>query len=620
MLLEDPPQHRTVPPGNNKPQPHLSQVVLCRGTGPMIGWNQQTPLTCPGAVAGSHSRAPEPDGCFAIRREGIGCSRCYTSHAESLPGGLTYLFYDAPRDSRPADSAMCISAKTTACRQSAPQSLYQWSHQPISCYDTGGQVQFFAVAADLVGGPYFMYMPVNLVLLFCRSIATVEITQGTKAGFSPSLERRSILSLAQDGWHGTGCGPHPHLHCEDLNFASRPGPKSRNCSTRSAPHLWIMLFVLLLSHQLIPVAAVDARVGSQTHRRDPGAQHHAPSKTVEAKSGDFRHSDSRHNFPPRATPKKRALCRAIHRASKNEDHYTWYRGRRLHLHDLQAGEHTSRAAKGDDPPSAQHRGLRPPPDRPAPRLRIVCWNCGGLTSTLYQEVLLWLHEEEQAGRPVDVFSIVETSWREEFEFQTQPVAGSKSRWFAVRSGGKAKEGILCLIRSTLVPADCVRYRSLMDGRLLHVRLLLRVPLDIICTYQYAWNPQKSTLDPSHKVEQLVKQRARVWQLLSAWISQTPRRHGLVLLGDFNCPLVHDPPVCGPGLVPKAAHPHRDQADFQTLLHLANGRALNTWSAPGIAARTFLSPHADDTSLGTQIDYIIVRENLCDQGGQTRWTS
>ena len=406
----------------------------------------------------------------------------------------------------------------------------------------------------------------------------------------------------------------PRLRPE-VHSWSRPGPKSRSCSTRSAPLLWLMLFVLLLSHQLVPVAAADARVGSRTHRRDPGAQHHAPLQTVEAKSGDLRHSDSRHNFPPRVTPKKRALNRAIHRASQNEDQCTWYRGRRLHLRDLQAGGHASKETTEHGPPSVPYRESRSLPDRPSPRLRLVSWNCGGLTSTLYQEVLLWLHDEEQAGRSVDILCIVETSWREEFEFQTQPVAGSKSRWFAVHSGGKAKEGILCLIRSTLVPADCVRYRSLMDGRLLHVRLLLRTPLDILCTYQYAWNPQKSTLDPSNKVEQLVKQRARVWQQLSAWITQTPRRHGLVLLGDFNCPLVHDPPVCGQGLVPKAAHPHRDQADFQTLLHLANGRALNTWSAPGIAARTYLSPHADGTSLGTQIDYIIVRENLCDQAAR-----
>ena len=339
---------------------------------------------------------------------------------------------------------------------------------------------------------------------------------------------------------------------------------------------------------------------------------------MEAKSGDSRHCDSRHNFPPRVTPQKRALRRAIHRASQNEDHHTWYRGKRLHLNTLQAGGNASKAGRGHGPPSTPNRTSRQLPDRAASRLRVVCWNCGGLSSTLYQEVLLWLHDEEQAGRPVDIISIAETCWREEFEFQTQPMAGSSSRWFAVHSGGKAKDGILCLIRSTLVPADCVRYRALLDGRLLHVRLLLQVPLDILCTYQYAWNPQKTTLDPSHKVDQLVRQRARVWQHISTWISQTPRRHGLLLLGDFNCPLIHDPPVCGPGLVPKAAHPHRDQAEFQTLLRLANGRALNTWSAPGVSARTFLSPHADDSSLGTQIDYIIVRENLCDQvARQTR---
>ena len=161
---------------------------------------------------------------------------------------------------------------------------------------------------------------------------------------------------------------------------------------------------------------------------------------------------------------------------------------------------------------------------------------------------------------MDILSIAETCWREEFEFQTQQITGSNSRWFAVHTGGKSKEGILCLIRSTLVAADCVLYRAHLEGRLLHVRLLLRIPLDILCVYQVAWNPQKSTLDSSHKVEHLVKQRARVWQRISTWISQTPRSH--VLLGDFNCPLVHDPPVCGPGLVPYDAHPHRIKLIFK----------------------------------------------------------
>ncbi|CAE7658315.1 unnamed protein product [Symbiodinium sp. CCMP2592] len=252
--------------------------------------------------------------------------------------------------------------------------------------------------------------------------------------------------------------------------------------------------------------------------------------------------------------------------------------------------------------------------RPGRRLRIVCWNSGGLNTVTYQEVLQWLKQEDQAGRSVDIMCVVETAWREDSEFTTRkdPNVPRDPQWHAVHTGTKEKAGVLCLIRATLVAADEIRYNVLQAGRLLHVRLQLQVPLDILCIYQIAWNPSRSTLDPSHKVEQLVQQRDKLWKKMSQWVAQVPLRHGFLMLGDFNTPLKQELPFCGPGLASAKDPPHKDRESFQALLRQAGGRALNTWSTSGCSARTFLPPTASADALGTQIDYIIVRDGMCDQ--------
>ncbi|CAE7801270.1 Pol [Symbiodinium sp. CCMP2592] len=340
---------------------------------------------------------------------------------------------------------------------------------------------------------------------------------------------------------------------------SRLGPKSQ--SRRYGQWCRALLQVLCLIY--LPTLstatrAADARVGLPTHQGSPGAPSIAHISHEEAKRGDLSHGSSSLHVSSRATPKKRALQRAITRASRNADLHTWYRGRR--------------------------------------------------------EVLQWLCREDQANRPVDVMCIVETAWREDSEFTTRrdPNLPKAPQWHAVHTGSKEKAGVLCLIRASLLGADDIRYNVLQAGRLLHIRLQLQVPLDILCVYQIAWNPSRASLAPSHKAEQLVQQRDKLWRKMSQWAATIPLRHGFLMLGDFNTPLQQELPYCGPGLASAKDPPQKDRETFQTLLRQVGGRALNTWSTSGCPARTYLPPSAGADTLGTQIDYIIVRDNMCDQ--------
>ena len=267
--------------------------------------------------------------------------------------------------------------------------------------------------------------------------------------------------------------------------------------------------------------------------------------------------------------RKRAYNRAVRRASAREDQMTWHRGGRLHLSEL--GRRHVPVQSSTAPSPLPHR-------RPARRLRIMTYNCGGLSSGTYQEILVWLKQEAEQGRPIDIACVQETAWREDFEFRTSMDSQQDTQWFAVHSGGPNRTGLLCLIRTSLLPADHIRYVAVCPGRLLHIRLMFATPLDILCVYQVAWNPGKTELNRTNKVEELVKQRARLWAQIEQWFSRTPLRHGALLLGDLNTPLRHDHPVCGPGLVPSDSQPHKDQEALQALLRRVDCRVLNTWGS------------------------------------------
>ena len=114
-----------------------------------------------------------------------------------------------------------------------------------------------------------------------------------------------------------------------------------------------------------------------------------------------------------------------------------------------------------------------------------------------------------------------------------------------------------MIRVGLVPAGHIRSAARLPGRVLHVRLLFEVPLDILVVYQFAWNPHKQSLQ-GNKCEALMKQRRRVWKLTDQWLRSVPHRNGCMLAGDFNVPIATERPIAGDGTTSASGRSRMDR--------------------------------------------------------------
>ncbi|CAE7758405.1 unnamed protein product [Symbiodinium sp. CCMP2456] len=106
-----------------------------------------------------------------------------------------------------------------------------------------------------------------------------------------------------------------------------------------------------------------------------------------------------------------------------------------------------------------------------------------LSRSFRRQVMVWMQDEESQGRAVDILCLQETAWQGDSEFVTADIGRPGARWYAVHTGAKDKSGVMCLVRSNLIPPDGLRHRVVLAGRLLHVRLMLGTPLDLLCMYQ-----------------------------------------------------------------------------------------------------------------------------------------
>eukprot|EP00439_Symbiodinium_sp_Y106_P036295 s18_g4.t1 len=135
-------------------------------------------------------------------------------------------------------------------------------------------------------------------------------------------------------------------------------------------------------------------------------------------------------------------------------------------------------------------------ERQRQRLRVVTWNTGGLSNTRYNEIIEWLTQEAQRGHPVDVMFLQETCWKQDLEDVATPPAVTTPEslsYQVVHSAGQEKTGVMCLIRTGVVPTSGIRYMSSLAGRLLHVRLMFEAALDLLGVYQHPWKPGKASL-------------------------------------------------------------------------------------------------------------------------------
>ena len=116
-----------------------------------------------------------------------------------------------------------------------------------------------------------------------------------------------------------------------------------------------------------------------------------------------------------------------------------------------------------------------------PQFRLVTWNAGGLNALRYTELLGWLQQERDAGRPVHIMCVQETKWPYNAEY-------SNKHWFFIHSGmTQSQGGILFIVSREIATQDQIRHAPLVEGRALHLRVALHPPLDILGVYQYAWS-------------------------------------------------------------------------------------------------------------------------------------
>ena len=317
----------------------------------------------------------------------------------------------------------------------------------------------------------------------------------------PALRPLSILTPATAP---PCCAPTPRVHCRTPQpqcFRRQPS-RAASCRWRCALHTLIFLLRASIC------TAAPAAHGVLTSPRPSGVSS-PPTKIA-----------------------KRAYKRAVARAALPGQGGTVYKGRWQTLRQLQ-GQFRGNTAVASD----LRRSRRVPAQPPGPSLRYLTLNCGGLSSDVYQELLLSLESLPEPRRP-HVIAIQETHWREDSatEFSTGPWQVVSSH----RNGYKAA-GVLILVHRTLLRDATLAHAEPFPGRVLHLRITHHAwALDCVVVYQrpYTWQHRQAgtATEVSHDGPTASQVRHQVWDALHSLLQALPTRHTLLLLGDFNTPL------------------------------------------------------------------------------------
>ena len=193
---------------------------------------------------------------------------------------------------------------------------------------------------------------------------------------------------------------------------------------------------------------------------------------------------------------------------------TWYRGRHVTIRDF----HTQLTDIPQQVPATQRYTSNSQPAQqhaPRKRLKVFSWNPGGLTKEGFQEIKLWLHQQQ-----IDVVILAETNWIDTREFEDL-------HWTCVHSGsGNRHNGALLMFSKRLGSSRNISWHVVIPGRVIHARVFgLKHPLDVIGVYQYM-----------HKAE-FLDDRVHLLEVLQGYIDKLPTRNMLCLAGDFNCNLL-----------------------------------------------------------------------------------
>ena len=215
---------------------------------------------------------------------------------------------------------------------------------------------------------------------------------------------------------------------------------------------------------------------------------------------------------------KRSYKRARNRALR--DGYAWHNGRLFDRKHFIG--HPLTEAIPPEPKSC------PPSVRPScatrNRVHMMAWNGTGLAGWKIDELRAWLHQQM-----IQVVVLLETRWQFDREW-------TEDGWHHIASSGSPFRscGIPIMIRSTLCSSDRISWQTPIPGRIVHVRLHLNRPLDIVGCYQHTFVNTRPC-----------KSNRSMWiKTLNDLLNDLPRRNSLVVLGDWNCGLPQTHPHIG----------------------------------------------------------------------------
>ena len=241
------------------------------------------------------------------------------------------------------------------------------------------------------------------------------------------------------------------------------------------------------------------------------------------------------------------------------------------------------------PPAREHPRPEAPKRRRNRRLKVLSYNCGGLTSALYTELLVWLKLHQP-----DIVFLQETHWSEDRTYTTDD-------WHVISSGCSVHHsGVMILLARNSFPQPCIRSEALVSGRLLLVKAQGRhSTYFMINVYQKVQDGAKESMCL----------RQQVWDSLQRAISMSPSRHSLIIAGDFNTSLQHHSPHTGAAVITKGCAAEAPDAHvFHQLVKQFDLRALNTFQ-PTPCKHTY--QHHTKTAVRSQIDYILIRGRRTD---------
>ena len=294
------------------------------------------------------------------------------------------------------------------------------------------------------------------------------------------------------------------------------GPKSGGRRLYISPMKFIILHATVGARVSSAVASEEGLRGGGLHL--PRGKHSGPAQPGRRDTAgivaSITHSE------------KRAYKGACKRANASIQEGTLYRGK-WHSRKALASLYQPNQPKPTHVPlqvrmAARSRCVRPA--RPVPQIRVFSWNVGGLSSSIYQELLAWL----SVNGPWDAVILQETHWKEVSDYHS-------GEWCCIHTTGHQASpaesdrsaGILIMI-SKRTFAD-ITVSEHVAGRLLQVQAqhkLSQLPVDFLGVYQHVHRTHQSPA----KNRQL---RGIVWHKMQQVLNALPARHLVVIAGDMN---------------------------------------------------------------------------------------